>query len=158
MHGNRPDRFNASSECWQAFSDLTCYTIAKQDPVFIHQHAVDAYEAQHGGGNTRPVTVIFGLIGLHLALEKGYTGKEVQAAHTRIGRVRRVWPRLEPPARPAGLTVVDVLRADTDEKKDALIREWSESVWQSWEDLHPWIRETTSNLLYGSGQYPARKS
>jgi hypothetical protein len=157
-HLDPPHRFNASGECWQAFCDLTCYTIAKQDPAFIHQYAVDAYGAQHGGGSTRPITVVFALIGLCLALEKGYTGKEVQEAHMRIARVYRVWPRLTPPERPAELTVVDVLREETDERKDAMIREWSASVWQSWEDQHPWIRDTTDNLLYGSREGAVRKS
>jgi hypothetical protein len=75
-HIDPPLRFNASGECWQAFSDLTCYTIAKQDPAFIHQHAVDAYAAQHGGGNTRPITLVFALRAL-LALEKGTPGRQL---------------------------------------------------------------------------------
>jgi len=147
-HIDPPHRFNASGECWQAFSDLTCYTIAKQDPSFIHQHAVDAYEAQHGGGNTRPIAIIFALTGLCLALEKGYTGREVQAAHMRIARIRRDWSSLEPPEQPAKLTVLDVLQADTNEEKDAMIRLWSESVWESWEPRHTWIRELTGTMLY----------
>ncbi len=67
QHLDVPDRFNASGECFCVFSDLQCYTVAKQDPEFIHQHAVDAYEAQHAGGPTRNITVAFGLIGLYLA-------------------------------------------------------------------------------------------
>ena len=104
-----PDRLNASGECLQVFSDLQCYTVAKQDPAFIHQHAVDAYEAQHAGGATRNITVAFGLIGLYLALEKGYTGRQVQLAHMSIAKTRKNWPRLEPPDQPAFLTVMDVL-------------------------------------------------
>jgi len=146
-HACPPDRFNASGECWQAFNELSCYTIAKQDPAFIHQYAVDAYGAQHGGGNTRPITIAFALIGLYLAQEKGCTGKEVQAAHMRIARIFRVWPRLEPPAKPAELTVLDVLQADSYEKNDEMIRQWSKSVWKSWEHYHPWVRETAARML-----------
>jgi hypothetical protein len=149
-HLDPPDRFNASGECWQAFSDLACYTVAKQDPAFIHQHAVDAYGAQHGGGNSRPITTVFGLIGLYLNLEEGFTGREVQAAHMQIVRVRTEWPRLEPPPQPGKLTVMNVLRADTEEMKDAMIRLWSESVWESWEHRHAWVRETTARMLYGT--------
>jgi hypothetical protein len=29
-----PDRFNATGECWQLFSDLSCYSVAKQDAGF----------------------------------------------------------------------------------------------------------------------------
>ena len=63
QHLDPPDRTNASGECLQLYSDLMCYTVAKQDPEFIHQHAVDTHAAQHAGGPTRNITVAFGLIG-----------------------------------------------------------------------------------------------
>ena len=150
-HLDPPDRFNASGECWQIFSDLSCYTVSKQDPEFIHQYAVDAYEAQHAGGKTRNITVVFGLIGLYLALEKGFTGRQVQLAHMRIARVRKDWPRLEPPARPATLTVVDVQKAPDGPEKDAMIRRWMAAVWESWADRQVWVREITDALI---NRYP----
>lgn len=70
-HLDLPDRTNASGECLQAYSDHMCYTVAKQDQEFIHQHVVDTVAAQHSGGPTRNITVAFGLIGLYLALKKG---------------------------------------------------------------------------------------
>ena len=147
QHLDVPDRLNASGECLQAFSDLQCYTVAKQDPAFIHQHAVDSYEAQHAGGPTRNITVAFGLIGLYLALEKGYTGRQVQLVHMSIAKTRKVFPRLEPPYKPAFLTVMDVLSAGTDAEKDVMIREWMNAVWESWADQQAWVRETTDELL-----------
>jgi hypothetical protein len=146
-HLDRPDRFNASGECWQLFSDLSCYTVAKQDAGFIHQHAVDAYAAQHAGGKTRNITVAFGLIGLYLALERGYTGKQVQRAHQQIARVQKDWPRLEPPARPACLTVMDVLSVPDGPGKDAVIRQWMTEVWASWVERQAWVREITGKVL-----------
>jgi hypothetical protein len=89
MHLDPDGRLNASGECWQVFLDLQCYTVSKQDPGFIHQHVVDAYAAQHAGGLTRPIAVAFGLIGLYLALEKGYTGREVQKAHMKIAKIKK---------------------------------------------------------------------
>ena len=142
-----PDRFNASGKCWQCFSDLSCYTVAKQDAEFIHQHAVDAYEAQHAGRETKNITVAFGLIGLYLALEKGYTSREVQRAHMRIARLRKDWPRLEPPEKPAPVTVMDVLQAPDGPEKDAMIRHWMAAVWASWADRQEWVREATDELL-----------
>ena len=142
-----PDRCNASSECLQAYSDLMCYTAAKQDLKFIHQHAVDAYAAQHAGGTTRNITIAFGLIGLYLALEKGYTGKQVQQAHMRIAKIRKDWPRLEPTGRPASLTVIDVLKTPDGSEKDIMIRLWMAGVWESWADRQQWVRETTDGLL-----------
>ena len=145
-----PVRFGASGECWQLFSDLSCYTVSKQDPEFIHQHAVDAYEAQHAGGKTRNITVAFGLIGLYLALERGFTGRQVQLAHMQIARVRKNWPRLNPPDRPPSITVRDVLLEKTDDGRDRMIREWMVAVWDSWTDCHEWVRSTTEELLYGN--------
>jgi len=150
QHLDPPDRVNASGECLQVYSDLQCYTVAKQDPGFIHQHMVDTYAAQHAGGSTRNITVAFGLIGLYLALEKGYTGKQVQLAHMRIAKARKVWPRLDPPEQPAVLTVMDVLQAGTDGEIDAMIRKWMTAVWESWADRHRWVRETTDELLKSS--------
>jgi hypothetical protein len=147
LHLDPPDRLNASGECFQVFSDLQCYTIAKQDPEFIHQHVVDTYEAQHAGGQTRTITIAFGLIGLCLAVEKGYTGRQVQLAHMRIAKVRKVWPRLEPPGQPGLLTVMDVLCSGSDADKDRLIRKWMTAVWDSWGDQHDWVRTTTEELL-----------
>jgi Family of unknown function (DUF5946) len=146
-HLDPPDRFNASGECWQAFSDLSCYTVSLGDPPFFHQHAVDAYEAQHAGGNSRPISAVFGLIGLYLALENGYTGREVQQAHMRIAKLRKDWPRLEPPGRPAGLTVMDVLEAKAGPERDAMILQWAVAVWESWGDRQALVREMTGILM-----------
>jgi len=156
-HLDLPDRTNASGECLQAYSDLMSYTVAKQDPEFIHQHVVDTYAAQHAGGSTRNITVAFGLIGLYLALEKGYNGKQVQQAHMRIAKTRKVWPRLEPPLQPLVLTVMDVLRAGTHGEKDTMIRKWMAAVWESWSDRHTWIRMTTDELLASSGNWRSGK-
>ena len=148
-HLDPPDRFSASGECWQLFSDLSCYTVSKGDAEFIHQHAVDAYEAQHAGEKTKNITVAFGLIGLYLTLEKGYTGRQVQAAHIQLARLCKKWPRFDPPVDPAQITVLDVLQGQTDEEKDRLIRRWMEAVWESWSDRHEWVRTTTGSLLSG---------
>ena len=146
-HLDPPDRLNASGECWQLFSNLCCYTVVQQNAEFIHQNVVDVYEAQHAGGTTRNITVAFGLIGLYLALEKGYTGKEVQRAHMRIARFRKNWPRLEPPSQPAVITILDVLTVQDGPEKDAMICRWMEAVWESWADRQVWVRETTDGLI-----------
>ena len=65
--------------------------VAKQDPEFIHQHAATRTQRSMRGP-TRSITVTFGLIGLYLALDKGYTGRQVQLAHMRIAKARKNWP------------------------------------------------------------------
>jgi hypothetical protein len=153
-HCDYPD-CNASWECLQRYSDLLCYTVAKQDKEFIHQHAVDAYAAQHAGGTTRNITVAFGLTGRYLALEKGYTGKQVQQAHMRIVKIRKDLPWLEPPQVPGAITVLDVLEVSDGVEKAAMIRQWMAAVWESWADQQVWLREATDTLLVrGRGWAP----
>ncbi|MEN6341950.1 MAG: DUF5946 family protein [Methanospirillum sp.] len=159
-HLNPPPRVYASGECWRIYSDLQSYTVAKRDPAFMHQHAVDAYAAQHAGGPTRNIAVAFGLIGLYLALERRYTGRQVQLAHMRIAKARKEWPRLEQPAETVGFTALDVLRARTDAERDRMIERWMAAVWETWADRQEWVRATTDDLLYPSkryGPYPRMK-
>lgn len=92
---------------------------------------------------------MFALIGLYLAVEKGYPGRQVQLAHMKIAKRRRDWPRLEPPGHPGVMTVMDVLRAETDAEIEEMLMRWAASVWQSWEHRHEWVRETTARVLYG---------
>ena len=46
----------------------------------IYQYLIDTYVVQHSAGSTRAITIAFGLIGLYLALEKGYSGKQVRVS------------------------------------------------------------------------------
>ena len=139
------ERYNAAGECLEAYYDLTCWTLVRQDAGFVHQHAVDAYAAQHVGERMRPITAVFALIGLYLAVERGYTGREVQLVHMKIGR-RRDWPRLEPPKDRGELTVMDILLAATDAKKEEMLMRPTASVRQTREDRHRWVRETTEKV------------
>jgi hypothetical protein len=68
----------------------------------------------------------------------------------KIARIRKDWPRPEPPAQPTTLTVPDVLQADTDEQKERMIRMRSEAFRESWKHQHAWIRDITEKTLYGS--------
>ncbi len=143
------DHYNATGECLDAYYDLTCQTLVQRDASFIHQHAVDAYAAQHTGPQMRPITTVFALIGLYLAVEKGYTGRRVQMAHMQIARRKRDWPRLAPPERHGDLTVMDVLRTRTNDGEREMLLRWAASVWKSWEDRHGWVRKTTESVLFG---------
>ena len=146
-----PGYYNATGECLETYFDLTCWTLVRQDSRFVHQHVVDAYAAQHAGERMRPITTAFALIGLYLAVEKGYTGRQVQLVHMKIGRRRRDWPRLEPPRDRGELTVMDVLLAATDAEKEEMLMRWAASVWQTWEHRHRWVRETTEKVLDDAG-------
>jgi len=91
-HLDPPDRFNASGECWQLFSDLSCYTVSKTGPGVYPPVRGGCIRGTARRGKTRNITVIFGLIGLYLALEKGYTGKQVQCSHADCPGAERLAP------------------------------------------------------------------
>jgi Family of unknown function (DUF5946) len=140
-------RFNASSECWALFGELSAYTLTHGDPKFIHQHAVDAWQAQHVVGSKSNIGLAFSLIGLCLALERGFTGRQVQLAHMELGRTKRQWPWFDPPVDRTWLTVVDVLRADPGVNRDGVLMQWAAAVWTSWSHTHDWTRQICAEYL-----------
>jgi hypothetical protein len=141
-----PNNYNASGECYQKYNELTFYTIGKQDIHFIHQHAVDAYAAQHSGGGMKPITTAFALIGLYYAIERGFNGRQVQRVHTKLARQKYSWVPLEGPKKSYSLTVRDVLDAPSEER-DALLRKWMSDVWECWDHQHNWVREICETFL-----------
>ena len=144
--GARADgRYNASAECWQLYGELSAYTMTRGYGAFIHQLAVDAYGAQHAGENARPIGVAFALIGLYLACEKGYSGRQVQHLHTLLARRSKSWPRFTLPPQTGALTVLDVMRAQPGEQRDDMLRQWGQSVWDAWSQEHARVK-----LLFAS--------
>jgi hypothetical protein len=140
-------RFNASSECWTSFGELCAYTTTHGDPKFIHQHAVDAWQAQHVVKSKSNIGVAFSLIGLYLGLEKGFTGRQVQLAHMTLGRTKREWTWFDPPVDRTWLTVVDVLHAAPGADRDEVLMKWAASVWQSWSQAQAWTRQVSAEYL-----------
>lgn len=143
----RPRGFHATGECYQKYSERSAYTLSKQDIDFIHQHAVDAYSAQHAGSGMKTITVAFSLIGLYYAVERGYTGKQVQRVHMLLSRRKFDWPPLPVPDKPYSLTVNDVLQEKPGKNRDAMLREWMRDVWLCWEHQQEWIRNLSQSLL-----------
>jgi Family of unknown function (DUF5946) len=142
-----PARYRASAACWKLFGELSAYTLSLSDSTFMHQHAVDAYGAQHGGEPARPVTTVYALIGLYLAVERGYDGRQVQQAHMRMARSRTAWPALAPPAAGGDVNVSDVLQAAPGEARAAMLRQWASSEWSAWADRHAWVRAVAAEQL-----------
>ena len=129
------------------YYELSYYTLAHQDPSFIHQHVVDAFAAQTAGEDSKSIGIAFALIGLYLYLEKGYTGKQVQLAHMSLANRNKEWPRFALPKFRGEVTITDVLKAPPGEKRDTKIRDWCLSVWQAYEDSHGKIADLVSTYL-----------
>ena len=117
----------------ELYDELAFYTLGLRDPEFIHQHIVDAFAVQHAGPDSKPIAIVFGLVGLYLYLEKNFTGRQVQRVHMQLARNRRKWTAPSIPQRQANVGLADVLSAPPGQERDAMIRRWCESVWQDWQ-------------------------
>jgi len=113
---------------------LYSYTLQHPDRSFIHQNAVDAYACHYANERTKAITIVFGLVGLYLYLEKGYSGKQVQKAHMQLAKRRKDWVRPQLPKERGSVTIADVVGAPRGKQRDALIREWCASVWNAWRE------------------------
>src|SRR5580698_5415366 len=99
-----------------AFDEVYAYTMGR--PGFILQHVVDAFAVQTATDASKPIGVVFGLVGLYLRVEKGFSGRQVQKAHMQMGRRTREWPRASLPDDRGSVTVVDVLAACAGPERD----------------------------------------
>src|SRR5436305_15303126 len=110
-----------------AYDDVYTYTMGR--PGFILQHVVDAFAVQTANAATKPIGVVFGLVGLYLHVEKQFSGRQVQKAHMQLGRRKREWPRVYLPEDRGSMTVADVLAATAGPERDSAIDNWCRSVW-----------------------------
>jgi len=137
----------ATAENEELFHELAFYTLALGDAEFRHQHAVDAYAAQRASEESKPIGLVFGLAGLYLHLERGYTGKQVQRAHMAMAQRRKAWPRIALVAERGAVTIKDVLAAELGAARNAAIEAWCKSVWVAWSERHGEIQELVHDVL-----------
>jgi hypothetical protein len=110
-----------------AYDEVYAYTMGR--PGFILQHVVDAFAVQTANDDSRPIGVVFGLVGLYLHVEKQFSGRQVQKAHMELGRRKREWPSVYLPEDRGSMTVADVLAASAGPERDTAIDNWCRSVW-----------------------------
>jgi hypothetical protein len=130
-----------------AFDALCAYTLTRRDAAFIHQHAVDAFAAQHADESTKPIKITFALVGLYLMAERQVSGKQVQRIHMQLGRRKETWPRFPLPASRGATTAIDVMKTPEGAERDAAIHAWAEGVWAAYADS----RATVAALLRERG-------
>lgn len=145
----------ASPECWHARSEVLLFGAEHPEgpgrPGDLDQLVRDAYGAQHAGEPTPEADAAAGLLGLHLALERGMEPGAVRAARERLAEPDGGWPRFEPPSEPARTTVADVLaealEAGSAAAHEAAVRRWAAEVWASWEPRHADVADLAGRLL-----------
>ena len=115
-----------------AYDEVYAYTMGRAG--FILQHVVDAYAAQTATAESKPITVIFALVGLYLHAEQQCSGRQVQKVHMLMGRQKRPWPAMTLPRDRGKLTEADVLAVPEGPERDRAIDEWCQSVWTAFRD------------------------
>ena len=138
------EKYNASGECQKMYEQLLYYTLSKRDAYFIHQLVVDTYAAQHSTDSAPKIRTAFALIGLYLVNEQGFNGRQVQLTHMRLPKFQ--WPSFKAPADTGKITIKDVINSPPGDERDNMIKIWSNSVWQSWNNYHQWIINTLNQL------------
>jgi hypothetical protein len=128
-------------------NELSYYTLAHGDSAFIHQHVVDAYGAQHLRPSASTIGAAFALAGLYLAVERRFTGRQVQQMHVVMAKTSKQWPRFEPPSDVGLLTVGDVVAEDAGPSRDEAIRRWCAGVWTAWSGEHVRVRAMVDRFL-----------
>ncbi len=128
-------------------NELSYYTLAQGDARFIHQHLVDAYGAQHVRQSKSAIGAAFALAGLHLAVDRGFTGRQVQKMHMLMARNSKVSPRFNPPDHAGPHTVADVLAVEAGPRRDEKLMQWCASVWGAWSMEHGRAREMVDRYL-----------
>ena len=150
-----PDRpLNASGGCWEVCVEIMGFEVthpAQLGP--FQQLRIDAYGAQHPGRPTPPISVAYSLIGLLLAVERGWSGAQVQAAHCRMGKPQPWWPAFNARLEAGDRTALDVARAGvrvgSTEGHVRGVTLWAESVWRSWAPEHAAVAILAEKIVSG---------
>lgn len=124
-----------------AFDEVYVYSMGR--PEFILQHVVDAFAVQTFSKESKPISLVFGLLGLYLHVEKQFSGRQVQKVHMQLGRAKREWPPIHVPQSRGAITVADVLAASAGPERDLAIENWCSSVWTAFNSN----RQTIVSLL-----------
>jgi hypothetical protein len=149
---------NASAGCWAIYAALLSSEFGAFD-ARTHQLSVNSYAAQHPGDRSpRQIqSVCTHLVALCLSLEHGFGVEALRPMVGDLNRGRWFEPRwLEPPAASFGMTVVDLLDAETPEAYGALVREWASATWDAWLAHHAQVREWTLSVLADPGDLSSR--
>ena len=130
------------------FEELSFYTLSHSDSdYFIHQLIVDAFTAQTADKDTKKISLVFSLVGLYLLIEKNYTGKQIQQAHTVLSNYKDYLPEIKLPENRGEITISEVLKSELN--RDEMIKKWCSSVWKEYESSKEEIKRFCEIYLFG---------
>ena len=126
-----------------AYDEVYVYAMGR--PGFILQHVVDVFAVQCASPESKAISVIFGLVGLYLYVEKQFSGRQIQLVHMKLARRRRKWSIPNLPGNRGEFTVFEVLKAPAGLERDEAIAKWCKSVWaalgQCRSSIHAFLEE-----------------
>ena len=129
------------------FEELSFYTLLHSDSdYFIHQLIVDAFTAQTANKDTKKISLVFSLVGLYLLIEKNYTGKQIQQAHTVLSNYKDYLPEIKLPENRGEITISEVLKSELN--RDEMIKKWCSSVWKAYESSKEEIKRFCETYLF----------
>lgn len=139
----------SSPACWEGYGALLAAQYSSPPRMTFHQLVVDAYAAQHPGGDDRRAIQSVGihLMTIAMFLEDGVDPALGTSLHRRMVE-RPVFHRLHRPgALPAErLTWRHVPLDGSAELAKGRAYEWARAVWAEWEPHHAivrgWLRES----------------
>lgn len=131
---------------FEAYRELSFYTLNHGGDDFIHQHVVDAFTVQTADEGTPAMRLFFALAGLYLFAEKRCNGRQVQQMHQRMASAVEDYPQLDLPVYRGSLRI-DVLLAPPGTGRDAKILEWAQAVWTACRHLQEQVARVLEPLL-----------
>jgi hypothetical protein len=130
-----------------AYDQLCAYTLNLGDPEFLHQLVVDAHTAQNANDSTKPMSLVFALLGLYLPVEKNISGRQVQRFHMQLANLKIRWKRPPLPSHRGTITVDDVMAKPPGSERNLAIHAWCASVWSTYAAARPQIIEIVDRYL-----------
>ena len=132
----------SSPFCWKVYGDILGKEY--QDPAYMahHRFTVDAYALQHPGTkNAQSIqSVNIHLLALHLIFAKDMEIAKVLSFMQSISQKTKnniiAFEWLSPPKTQSGLTVEDVIKADTAEAHGKIVHSWARDVYDIWHGYH----------------------
>lgn len=141
--------FHASPECWTVFGEVLAAEYSNA-VLFgqVHQITVDAYAAQHAGGQHPDKSVGIHLCGLYLVFVKDARPMAVAPMLHEIANSVVAWPEFPRPTATASHTILAVALCAGDwETHVSTVREWALDVWRSWQPQHRVVHELVQRVI-----------
>lgn len=141
----------SSAACWAAFGDLLAADYSSPERMAFHQLVVDAYAAQHPGGDDprQLQSVGLHLMTLCLFLDHDVSPETGPSLHRRMIRCP-AFRRLRRSGYGA-LTVTHVPVTGPAEAARAAAYEWARSVWDAYAEERPTIEEWLRTCGFDAG-------